>query len=156
MKITDVLKIESIIPDLEGRTKTDLINELVDRLKGDSRVDDLEELRRAVFDREKVIPTGVGRGIAIPHAKTDAVTDTIMVFGKTSKPIDYSSNDGEPVNLFFLLVNKENSVSPHIKLLSRISRILLKEEFKEELLEAKTAEEIYNLFVVEDGKYIEI
>ncbi len=154
MKITDVLKIESIIPDLEGRTKTDLINELIDRLKGDSRVDDLEELRRAVFDREKVIPTGVGRGIAIPHAKTDAVTDTIMVFGKTSTPVDYSSNDGEPVNLFFLFVNKENSVSPHIKLLSRISRILLKEEFKEELLDAKTAEEIYNLFVVEDGKYI--
>ncbi|HPN39088.1 MAG TPA: PTS sugar transporter subunit IIA [Melioribacteraceae bacterium] len=156
MKITDVLKIESIIPELEGKTKTDIINELIDCLKGDNRVDDIEELRRAVFDREKVIPTGVGRGIAIPHAKTDAVTDTIMVFGKSSKPIDYSSNDGEPVNLFFLLVNKENSVSPHIKLLSRISRILLKEDFKDDLIEAKTAESIYNLFVVEDGKYIEI
>ncbi len=156
MKITDVLKIESIIPELEGKTKADVINELIDCLKGDNRVDDLEELRRAVFDREKVIPTGVGRGIAIPHAKTDAVTDTIMVFGKTSTPIEYSSNDGEPVNLFFLLINKENSVSPHIKLLSRISRILLKEEFKDELIEAKTAESIYNLFVIEDGKYIEI
>lgn len=156
MKITDVLKVESIIPELEGKTKTEVINELIDILKDDDRVDDLEELRRAVFDREKVIPTGVGRGIAIPHAKTDAVTDTIMVFGKSSKPIDYDSNDGEPVTLFFLLVNKENSVSPHIKLLSRISRILLKEEFRELLHEAKTAEEIYKLFVEEDEKYFEI
>ncbi len=156
MKITDVLKIESIIPELEGKTKTEVINELIDVLKNDNRVDDIEELRRAVFDREKVIPTGVGRGIAIPHAKTDAVTDTIMVFGKSATPIDYNSNDGEPVTLFFLLVNKENSVSPHIKLLSRISRILLKEEFREQLQEAKTAEEIYKLFVEEDEKYFEI
>ncbi|MFH0736227.1 MAG: PTS sugar transporter subunit IIA [bacterium] len=156
MKVTTILNEKMILPDLQGTTKLEVINELVDLLKGDERVDDLEELRRAVLDREKIMSTGVGKGFAIPHAKTDAVNDMIAAFGKTTKFVEYEALDEQPVHLVFLLVGKENYVAPHIKLLSRISRMMNKEEFREDLLAAKNAEEIYNIFYKEEEKYLEI
>ncbi len=79
MKVTSILSEKMIIPELKGVTKLEVINELIDLLKGDSRVNNLEELRQAVFDREKIMSTGVGKGFAIPHAKTNAVDDMIAV-----------------------------------------------------------------------------
>lgn len=156
MKVTSILSEKMIIPELKGVTKLDVINELIDLLKGDARVNDLEELRRAVFEREKIMSTGVGKGFAIPHAKTNAVEDMIAVFGKTSSNIDYEALDEQPVHLVFLLVGKENYVAPHIKLLSRISRMMNKEDFRDDLLKANTAEEIYKIFFNEEEKYLEI
>ncbi len=156
MKVTNILTEKMIIPELKGTTKIEVINELVDLLKGDERVDDLEELRRAVLDREKIMSTGVGKGFAIPHAKTDAVKDMIAAFGKTTRQIEYDALDEQPVHLVFLLVGKENYVAPHIKLLSRISRMMNKDEFREDLFVAKTAEEIYKIFFNEEEKYLEI
>jgi len=156
MKVTSILSEKMIIPELKGVTKLEVINELIDLLKGDSRVNNLEELRQAVFDREKIMSTGVGKGFAIPHAKTNAVDDMIAVFGKTNNNIEYEALDEQPVHLVFLLVGKENYVAPHIKLLSRISRMMNKEDFRDDLLKAKTTEEIYNIFFNEEEKYLEI
>lgn len=156
MKVTSILSEKMIIPELKGVTKLEVINELIDLLKGDSRVNNLEELRQAVFDREKIMSTGVGKGFAIPHAKTNAVDDMIAVFGKTNNNIEYEALDEQPVHLVFLLVGKENYVAPHIKLLSRISRMMNKEDFRDDLLKAKTTDEIYNIFFNEEEKYLEI
>ncbi len=156
MKVTSILSEKMIIPELKGVTKLEVINELIDLLQGDARVNNLEELRQAVFDREKIMSTGVGKGFAIPHAKTNAVEDMIAVFGKTFNNVEYEALDEQPVHLVFLLVGKENYVAPHIKLLSRISRMMNKEDFRDDLLKAKTAEEIYNIFFNEEEKYLEI
>jgi len=131
MKVTDILKKEFIISDLKGKQKEEVINELIDLFNNDKRVNDIEKVRNAVLEREKIMSTGVGKGFAIPHGKTD-------------------------VNLVFLLVGKDNLVSTHIKLLSRISRMMNKDDFREDLLKASSSEEILDLFRKEEENYFEV
>jgi fructose-specific phosphotransferase system IIA component len=156
MKVLDLLNNNFIIPSLQGQTKEDVITELIDLFKDDPRVIDLEKVRDAVLEREKIMSTGVGKGFAIPHGKTNAVNDILAAFGKSNQPIEYDSLDGHPVNLVFLLVGKENLVSKHIKLLSRISRMMNKDEFREKLIKATTQEEILELFKKEEENYFEV
>ncbi len=156
MKICDILKKDKIIPSMKGKTKYELINELVDLFKDDERVKDLEGMRQSVIEREKIMSTGVGKGFAIPHSKSNCVNDIIAAFGKLDEPVDFQALDGQHVNLIFLLVGKENLVGPHIKLLSRISRMMNRDEFRENLANAKTADEIYELFENEEKQYFEI
>lgn len=156
MKICDIIKQERIIAQLQGQSKEDIINELIDLFKDDERIVNLEKVRTAVLEREKIMSTGVGKGFAIPHGKTDSVTEIIAAFGKTSKPIDFAALDEQPVYLVFLLVGKDNLVGPHIKLLSRISRMMNKDEFRDKLLKAESSEEIYNIFQEEETNYFEI
>jgi fructose PTS system EIIBC or EIIC component len=156
MKICDILRKDRIIPSLKGTTKMEVINELIDLFKDDERVSNIENMRMAVHDREKIMSTGVGKGFAIPHAKTASVTDIVASFGKLDHPIDFQALDGQNVNLVFLLVGKENLVGPHIKLLSRISRMMNKDEFRESLAKATTVDEIYNLFDQEEKQYFEL
>ena len=156
MKVLELLNNKYIIPDLKGQTKEDVINELIDLFKDDERVIDLEKVRDAVLEREKIMSTGVGKGFAIPHGKTNAVNDILAAFGKSNQPIEYDSLDGHPVNLVFLLVGKDNLVSKHIKLLSRISRMMNKDEFREKLIKATTSEEILEIFKKEEENYFEV
>lgn len=156
MKICDILRKDRIVPSLKGTTKMEVINELIDLFKDDERVSNIENMRMAVHDREKIMSTGVGKGFAIPHAKTASVSDIVASFGKLDHSIDFQALDGQNVNLVFLLVGKENLVGPHIKLLSRISRMMNKDEFRESLAKATTVDEIYNLFDQEEKQYFEL
>ena len=156
MKISNFLSTEFVIPELKGKTKEEVINELIDLFKEDERVNDLEKIRTSVLEREKIMSTGVGKGFAIPHAKTLAATDILVAFGKLPKAIDFEALDGKPVNLVFLLVGKENMVGPHIKLLSRISRMMNKDAFREELANASTKEEILEIFEKEEQNYLDL
>lgn len=156
MKVSELLKQEFIISDLKGESKEEIINELVDLFKDDPRVEDIEKVRSAVLEREKVMSTGVGKGFAIPHGKTNAVKEIIGAFGKIKDGIDYESLDGNPVNLVFLLVGKDNLISTHIKLLSRISRLMNKDDFRHRLTEANSADEIVKLFSEEEEHFLEL
>ena len=156
MKVSELLKPEFIISDLKGESKEEIINELVDLFKDDPRVEDIEKVRSAVLEREKVMSTGVGKGFAIPHGKTNAVKEIVGAFGKIKDGIDYESLDGNPVNLVFLLVGKDNLISTHIKLLSRISRLMNKDDFRHRLVEANSAEEIVKLFSEEEEHFLEL
>lgn len=156
MKVSELLKPEFVIADLKGETKEEIINELVDLFKSDVRVEDIEKVRTAVIDREKVMSTGVGKGFAIPHGKTNAVKEIIGAFGRIKDGIDYESLDGNPVNLVFLLVGKDNLISTHIKLLSRISRLMNKDDFRHRLLEANDEKEIISLFTEEEEHFLEL
>lgn len=156
MKICDILSVNHIKAELNSETKVDIINELVDLLNDSNQVKNIDEVRSAVLEREKIMSTGVGKGFAIPHAKTSAVEKIIACFGKTKEPVDFEALDGEPVSLIFVLVGQDNMVGPHIKLLSRISRMMSKDEFREAVLNAKTPEEIYKVFEEEENKYFEM
>ena len=156
MKVSELLKPEFIMSDLKGESKEEIINELIDVFKNDSRVEDIEKVRSAVLDREKVMSTGVGKGFAIPHGKTNAVKEIIGAFGKIKDGIDYDSLDGNPVQLVFLLVGKDNLISTHIKLLSRISRLMNKDDFRHRLMEANNADEIVKLFSDEEEHFLEL
>lgn len=155
MKICDILRIEKIISSLQGTTKTEVINEMLDLFKDDERVTDLEGMSNAVHEREKIMSTGVGKGFAIPHAKTNCVNEIVAAFGKLDTPLDFQALDEQPVSIIFLLVGKENLVGPHIKLLSRISRMMNKDEFRENLINAKTPQKIFSLFEEEEKQYFE-
>lgn len=156
MKVSELLKPEFIISDLKGESKEEIISELIDLFKNDPRVEDIEKVRTAVLEREKVMSTGVGKGFAIPHGKTNAVKEIIGAFGKIKDGIDYESLDGNPVNLVFLLVGKDNLISTHIKLLSRISRLMNKDDFRHRLTEANSADEIVKLFSEEEEHFLEL
>lgn len=156
MKLSDLLHKDFVISELKGTVKEDIINELINLFENDKRVIDIKKVRDAVLDREKIMSTGVGKGFAIPHGKTNAVNEILAAFGKTEKPIDYQALDNQPVHLVFLLVGKDNMVSTHIKLLSRISRMMNKDEFRDKLKSAKTSEEIVELFKVEEQNYFDV
>ena len=150
MRICEVLKPENVIPELKGNTKEEVINELIDIFKDDPRITDIKDVKEAVLEREKIMSTGIGHGFGIPHCKTNKVTEILAAFGKTKEPIDFESLDGKPVNLLFLLIGKDNMVAPHIKLLSRISLLMNKQDVREKLLSAKSAEGIYKIFEDEE------
>lgn len=156
MKITDILEQKLVRTNLPGKTKDDVINAMVELVGNSPKVLDKEKVRSAIFEREKIMSTGVGNGFAIPHGKTDAVADIVAAFGITAEPIDYQSLDEKPVRLVFLLVGKDNLVGPHIKLLSRISRLMNKEHFRTKLLELSTPNEIIEIFRQEESSYFEM
>lgn len=156
MKVSEILSKEFIIAELNGTNKESAINELIDLFKNDSRVDDIEKVRQAVLEREKIMSTGVGKGFAIPHGKTDSVKEIIAAFGRKKDGIEYDALDGNPVNLIFLLVGRDTMISAHIKLLSRVSRMMNKDDFRLRLLNAVTSEEIMNVFLEEEKNYLEI
>jgi PTS system fructose-specific IIC component len=156
MKVTDILNKDLIISELRSSGKEGVINELIDLFKDDTGVADIQKVRDSVLEREKIMSTGVGKGFAIPHGKTNAVNKILAAFGKSKKPIDYQSLDGEPVHLVFLLVGKDDLVSTHIKLLSRISRMMNKDDFRNKLIDAGTSEEIFEIFKKEEENYFEV
>lgn len=156
MKVFELLEESFILTDFKSYDKKDIINELIDLHKEDINVNDLEKVRTAIHAREKEMSTGIGKGFAIPHGKTNAVKDVIVSFGKTTRDIDYDALDGNPVHLVFLLVGKVDLVSKYIKLLSRISRVMNKDEFRERLINSNSKEEIINIFKEEEEQYFDV
>ena len=155
MKITDILNENVVRTALPGKTKDEIINAMIDLAAVSDKVVDKEKVRAAIFEREKIMSTGVGSGFAIPHGKTDAVTDIVAAFATTAQPIDYQSLDEQPVRIVFLLIGRDNMVGPHIKLLSRISRLMNREDFRRKLLDAQSPADILNIFRQEEAAYAE-
>jgi fructose PTS system EIIBC or EIIC component len=156
MKVFELLDEKFILTDFKSDDKEDIINELIDLYDGNEKVSDIKKVRKAILDREKIMSTGVGKGFAIPHGKSNAVKDIIAAFGKTTRDIDYDALDGNPVHLVFLLVGRDDMVGKHIKLLSRISRLMNKDEFREKLLSANSKEEIIKIFKEEEEHYFDV
>ncbi len=155
MKISDILNEKIVSVDLECKDKDDAINKMVDLASKSGLMTDVEKVRKCVFDREKLVSTGVGKGFAIPHGKTDEIKDIVAAFAVLKDPIDFDSIDLEPVKFIFLIVGKESLLNAHIKLLSRISRLMNKDDFRERLEEAKSPQEVLKLFRDEEQIYFD-
>jgi len=151
MNIVSLLNTDNVLPNLEANDKDEALNKLIDLLK--PKVDDeeeLEQMRRAVLERESIMSTGVGKGLAIPHGKAPGIGKNYAAFAILKQPIDYDAVDDQPVNLIFLLVGPQSSNSFHIKMLSRISRLMNNNEFRERLSDCETAAEILEAFEQEE------
>jgi fructose PTS system EIIBC or EIIC component len=155
MKISDILNEKVISVDLECTDKDDAINKMVDLASNSGLMTDIDKVRECVFEREKLVSTGVGKGFAIPHGKTDEIKDIVAAFAVLKDPIDFDSIDLEPVHFIFLIVGKESLLNAHIKLLSRISRLMNKDEFREKLEQAKTPAEVLKIFNEEEATSFE-
>lgn len=156
MKISDILSPDVIEVNLGVIDKEDSLNKIIAIAAKSGKIVDIDKVTQTIHEREKLVSTGVGKGFAIPHGKTDAINDIIAAFVITKDPIDFDSIDGEPVRFIFLLVGKETLLNTHIKLLSRISRLMNKDEFRAKLLEAKTKEEVLKIFKDEEQNYFDI
>lgn len=141
MRLIDLLDSERVRVPLASRSKEPLLREMVDLLMGPEAQERAEEVLRAVRDRETVLSTGIGGGVAIPHAKTDAVSSLRIAAGRTSAGVEYDALDGEPVRLCFLLVGPESDAGGHVKALSRIARVVRSESVRDRLCAAADAAE---------------
>jgi PTS system nitrogen regulatory IIA component len=153
MKITDILGPDLIIAQLAGTTKPDILNELAKVLCSKYREISLSELTAVLAERERLGSTAIGDGIAIPHGKLRGVTKIIGAFGRHAQGVDFDSLDGGPTQLFFVLVAPEDSASLHLKALARVSRLLKDSTFRDRLIAASNADEIFRLIKEEDTKY---
>jgi nitrogen PTS system EIIA component len=140
--LTELLTPERVVVPLAARDKAGVIAELTQHLVNRSG-GAFQEVLGAVQEREAVLSTGIGFGVAIPHARSSAVRELSLVCGLSPVPVPYDSIDGEPVRLFFLIVGPEASAGQHIKVLSRIARLVRREHLRRRLCEAGTAEQFY-------------
>src|SRR5208282_4473098 len=153
MKITDILSPQMVIADLKGASKPDVLNELAKALATNYPEIKLADLTAVLAERERLGSTAIGDGIAIPHGKLRGVTKIIGAFGRHVAGVDFDSLDGEPSQIFFVLVAPEDSASLHLKALARVPRLLKDASFRSHLLAAKDSAELYSLIKEEDNKY---
>lgn len=152
MKIAETLKKELILPSLTAANKVDCLMEFaaaVSRGFPELKKDDVAHI---LLDREKLGSTGIQDGVAIPHGKFKGLSQMIVLFGRSLKGLDFQSFDNKPTHLFFVLLAPEEATSEHLKLLARLSRLLKRNELRENLLQARNAEEIYHILCEEDKK----
>lgn len=145
MLLTELLVPERIKIPLVARTKDALLRELVELVGDMAPVRDKDEVLRAVQEREQVLSTGIGNGVAIPHGKSSSVAELVLAAGVAREGVDFEALDGRPVQLFFLLVGPESAAGQHVKTLSRISRLLRSESFRQRLVAAATPQQFYSI-----------
>ena len=151
MTLLDILSPDSTIVDLKGETKEEIIAELVDSLANSDAITDRDKVLQAVLEREKIMSTGIGDGIAIPHGKSDSVEQLIAALGTQRRGVDFEALDGEPAYVFFLLVSPANVSGPHIMALARISRLLKNDEFKKKLIAAESSTAVIGIIETEES-----
>jgi PTS system nitrogen regulatory IIA component len=152
MKIVEFLRPDAVIANLSGPTGQAVLAELCRPLAAAHRAD-AQKLVETLLDREKLGSTGIGEGVAIPHGKVPGLPALMASFGRSPGGIDFRAIDGRPTHLFFALFAPENSAGAHLKALARISRIFKNSGFREAIMRAPTAEQIYRLIEAEDAKY---
>lgn len=151
MPIREIPPLHQLLPPervrvgVRAASKEAVISILVEMLADHPAVHDLEAVRDAVLRREQNFSTGVGKGLGLPHAKTAGVTETLAAFVLTAEPVDFQAIDNMPVRLVFLLVGPEDATTLHIKILSRLSRLMNRDPFRKKLLEATSAADVVHL-----------
>jgi PTS system nitrogen regulatory IIA component len=146
MALVDLIQPEVVKVPLVSTTKSDVIRELVEVLRDAGRITEVEPVYEALMQREGMGSTGLEQGIAVPHAKTQAVRSLTMALGIAPRGIDFQSIDGSPSKLFFLLLAPPDQSGPHIEALAEIARITKSQSFCRMLTAARSAEEVVELF----------
>ena len=150
MRFSDKFGADRIRVPLSSRTKPEVLRELVSLLGRGPQ--DSEAILASVEDRESRMSTGIGRGVAIPHGKSDVVSDLEISCGLAQTPIDYGSLDHQPVRVFFLLVSPPVQTTAHIRALGQVSRMLASDAFLDELLASRSPDELLALLRREEAE----
>lgn len=147
LKISQLLKAKAIMMDIDAREKIAAIKEMVDYLVAKKLVNDGETFLNALAKRENLESTGIGDGIAIPHARTGAVKGVLLAFARSQEGVDFSAIDGKPSHLIFLIAAPEDKKSEYIMALAKISRLLRRQQVRDKLKHAKNAQEILDIII---------
>ncbi len=145
MNIGDLLTEELIIEDLKGENKFEVIEELLDLLVRAGKVEDRETALNDLIEREQYLSTGLERHLAVPHAKTSAVRELLVSFGRSLKGLDFDTLDGKPAHFIFLVLSPRDTSGPHIKTLAQITRNFRDDTIPEQLMNAKSRREILEI-----------
>ncbi|MDC7231766.1 MAG: PTS sugar transporter subunit IIA [Spirochaetales bacterium] len=146
MSILDLVTEDCIKVPLESTRKNDLLHEMIDLLKEAGKISDPDAIYQVVRAREDQGSTGLGEGIAIPHAKTDAVTDITLAIGISPQGIDFESLDGEDAKVFFMILAPPDKSGLHIEALSEVARLTRSAAFMRTLIHSETPAEVVELF----------
>ncbi len=147
MKITDILQTETIAIDVIANNKTDLLNKLIVLASKSNKITSIEKVCEQVIAREQLMTTGIGNGVALPHAKTNFINGMAISLAILKNPIDFDSIDAKPVSLALLLLGREKGVGSYLRLLSKISKMIMDNESKNKILNCRTEKEVFELFV---------
>jgi fructose-specific phosphotransferase system IIA component len=142
MKLSKLIEEDLMSFELEATGKEAVIKELVELAAKSKLVRDTELLEEEVIKREKLVTTGVGWGVAFPHAKTRAMKGIVIAFGRSSKGIPFEAMDGKPVHLFFLIAAPEDTIGAHLNVMARLSFLMKGQENRDRLIAAKNAGEV--------------
>lgn len=149
MQLVDVLKENMIFLNFEAANKEEAIEKFINLLDKTGTIKEPNALKDALLEREKLGTTGIGNGIAMPHARSSAIKDLTVAFFRSEKGIDFKSMDSDPVHLVFLLLAPVTAGGPYLKLLAKISRLLRSDDFRKSLLEAKDVSSV--LQIIQDN-----
>ncbi len=152
MKLSDFVVREPILVDLQATGKEEAIREIVRSLRDSGQVAeaDYEGVVRAILGREELGSTGIGQGVAVPHTRHPTVQRLVGTVALSKKGVDFAALDGDPVNIFFLLISPPNQPGDHLRALENISRHLKDEKFVNALRQAKTREAVVELLLEAD------
>jgi fructose PTS system EIIBC or EIIC component len=156
MRITKLLTLETILLSMNSSRKLEAIEELVYILDKADKITDREAFKEAILKRESQSTTGIGDGIAIPHAKTAVVKEPTIVFGKSTSGVEYEALDGKPSHLFFMIAAPEGANNTHLEALARLSGLLMKEEVRAKLMNASSKHEVLDIIDSYDEKDEEV
>lgn len=154
MKIDEILSKDSIIANLVGTNKEQVLREITDFLQNLKLIKNKETLLNTLMEREKLGSTGIGENVAIPHGKSDELSQIIIVFGRSLEGVDFESLDQKPVHFVCMVIAPSNSTGQHLKALARISRLFKNQNLRENILKLQDANQIYSLLLEEDSKFI--
>ncbi|GEJ57494.1 PTS sugar transporter subunit IIA [Anaeromyxobacter diazotrophicus] len=152
MKIVEFLQPAAVVDDLAGTSGPAVLGELA-RPLAEAHGIEPQRLLETLLEREKLGSTGIGDGVAIPHGKVPGLPALMASFGRSRRGVDFKAIDGKPTYLFFTLFAPENSAGAHLKALARISRIFKNPAFRDSIMKAADAAEIFRLIETEDAKY---
>ncbi|MFH1338613.1 MAG: PTS sugar transporter subunit IIA [Candidatus Omnitrophota bacterium] len=147
MKIADFFREDRILLSLNSSKKREAIKEISGVLQGSKEITDFDSFLRDVFEREELSTTGLRNYIAIPHARTDAVKEFVIAFGRSSQGVEFDSPDGNPSKFIFLMgTPREKGLNSYLKILAHLTRLLNKKEFQKELMEASSPKQVIEAF----------
>jgi PTS system fructose-specific IIC component len=146
VKLSNYLSNTAINLELAGGQKDLVLEEMVDLLEKCGKVIDKDSYLNSVLDREKLGSTGIGRGIAIPHGKSEAIKNIAIAFGRSTGGVEFDALDDQPVKLIFMLAAPNNVGSIYLKVLAELSKLLKHKEFRQALMEASNPDQVLEIF----------
>ena len=152
MRIKDILSPDSMIMELKAKNKEDAIKEMADLEVATDIVNDEDAFIKSIWARENESTTGIGGGIAMPHARNKSINKARVLFAKSKEGIDYNSLDGQPVHLFFMITAPDGADNTHLQALAKLSGLLIDPDLVEALKNTKTPEEVIDLFEKAEAK----
>lgn len=154
MNLKTVLTPETVNLHLKGTSKEAIIDELLDMLVQAGKVKDKAVARACVLDRERKMSTGMKHGIAIPHGKTDSVSDLVACIGVSDQPVDFDSLDQEPCRIFIMTLSPIDKTGPHLQFLAEVSLLFKSAEKRQEILNTKDKSEVISILTEQGGSSI--